>query len=174
MQNEYTETGQVTLVGVKEALQQGKILLERARKLGAPVIHIVHHGEPGKGFYDPLGEGGKINELVSPLEDEPVVAKKFVSAFIGTNLEEEIKKTNRKELIVIGFMTHNCVSTLVRAAVEQYGLKCTVVADCTATRDLYLGNGQVVEAKHVQEGNLTGLRDVFASVVNTVDDIKDN
>ncbi|KAL9647818.1 hypothetical protein ABK040_015304 [Willaertia magna] len=174
MQNEYTENGQVTLVGVNEALQQGKILLERARKLNTPVIHIVHHGEPGKGFFDPLGEGGKINELVAPIGDEPIVSKKFVSAFIGTNLLEEIQKTKRKELIVIGFMTHNCVSTLVRAAVEQYGLKCTVVADCTATRDLYLGNGQVIEAKHVQEGNLSGLRDMFASIVDTVDDIKDN
>ncbi len=74
-------------------------------------------------------------------------------------------------------MTHMCVSTFVRAAVEQHGYSCTVVASATATRDLPLtgtdGEARTVEAQQVQDSNLAALRDFFACVVSGVDDIKD-
>lgn len=90
-------------------------------------------------------------------------------------MEAKLKATGTKELIVIGCMTHLCLSTFVRAAAEQYGYTCTVVSECTATRDLpHPGGGQdkVVPAKDVQSSNLAALSDFFATVVPTVDDIK--
>jgi nicotinamidase-related amidase len=90
-------------------------------------------------------------------------------------MEEKLKETGKKELIVIGCMTHLCLSTFVRAAAEQYGYQCTVVGECTATRDLPHPGGnteKVVAAKDVQSSNLAALSDFFATVVPSVDDIK--
>ncbi len=86
-------------------------------------------------------------------------------------MKETLESLGKKELIVIGFMTHMCLSTFVRAAVEQYGYKCTVVANCTATRTLPLAN-TVVKAQDVQLANLAALNDFFAPVVNTVEEIE--
>lgn len=61
-------------------------------------------------------------------------------------------------------MTHNCVSSTVRSAVD-HGWRVTVVASATATRDLPDGKGGVVPAAGIQRGVLTGLSDSLAVVV---------
>lgn len=175
MQNEYLPTGNVPLHGVQEALDQGEALLKRAREQQTPVIHVVHHGGPN--FYDPQGTGGQLCDQVKPIEGEPVVAKKHVNAFVDTDMLKLIEATGRKKLIVAGFMTHMCVSTFVRAAVEQYKYPCTVVAAATAARALPVvgsdGKPTTVPAQQVHDSNLAALNDFFASVVPGVNDIKD-
>lgn len=175
IQNEYLSNGNVPLTGVDEAISESKILLERARKLKCPIVHVVHNGPKGSGFYDPETKGGQIVDIVSPIDGEPVIVKTNVSSFVNTSMKETLEGFGRKELVVIGFMTHMCVSTFVRAAVEQYGYKCTVVASCTATRDLPSKtiDGGVVKAKEVQESNISALADFFAVVVPTINDLKD-
>jgi nicotinamidase-related amidase len=175
MQNEYLPSGNVPLIGVESALNEGSKLLNRARKHNAPIVHVVHHGPKGSGFYDPDGPGGQLNENVKPENGENIVIKHHISAFIDTNMKEILESTGRKDLIVIGFMTHMCLSTFVRAAAEQYGYRCTVVSNCTGTRDLpsKTKEGSVISAKEVQEGNLSALADYFACVVEKVEEILD-
>ncbi len=84
MQNEYLPNGNVPLEGVEEALEEGGKILRRARGLKVPVVHVVHHGPSGSGFYDPKGIGGQIHDTVKPQEGETVIAKNHVSAFIKT------------------------------------------------------------------------------------------
>eukprot|EP01116_Phalansterium_solitarium_P023942 TRINITY_DN861_c0_g1_i4.p2 TRINITY_DN861_c0_g1~~TRINITY_DN861_c0_g1_i4.p2 ORF type:complete len:205 (-),score=69.34 TRINITY_DN861_c0_g1_i4:130-744(-) len=169
IQGEYLPTGNVPLQNVEAAIGSAKELLERARAAHTPVIHVVHNGPEGKGFYDPAGPGGKIVPEVAPVEGEPVIVKHHISAFKDTNLADEIQKTGKKELIVAGFMTHMCVSTTVRAAVEQYGLKCTVVGNATGSRALpaATSGAATVDADAVHRGNLAALSDYFACVVDS-------
>jgi nicotinamidase-related amidase len=93
-----------------------------------------------------------------------VIEKKFPSSFAGTTLAQAITDTGRRSLIVTGFMTHMCVSTTVRAALD-HGLECTVVAAATATRDLVDPLGGTVPAATVQRAALAELADRFALVV---------
>lgn len=180
MQNEYISTGSVPLHNVEMALHRGQELLEMCRREGTPVIHVVHYGRSGGGFYDPIGEGGKINELVAPMEGEPIVEKDHANAFLGTDLLEKIKNTGRNELIVIGFMTHLCVSSTVRHAIEVHGLKCTVVASATATRDIPVytrlaknkQKKEFISADQVQKASLAALTDFFCCVVDNPSDRK--
>jgi nicotinamidase-related amidase len=70
-------------------------------------------------------------------------------------------------------MTHMCVEATARSAIDN-GLKATVVASATATRDLPDPlTGGVVPAAEVQRNALAALADRFATVVAKVDDIKD-
>jgi nicotinamidase-related amidase len=177
IQNEYLPSGNVPLEGVEQAIEENKKLLDRARENGTPVVHVVHHGPPGKGFYDPEGEGGQTCTSVKPLDSETLIKKNYISSFVNTNLEEELKKTGKNNLIVTGFMTHMCLTTTVRDAAEKYGYNCTIVANCTGTRDLPSknenGEPTKVKAKDVQNANLAALADYFACVVDKVEDIKD-
>ena len=63
-------------------------MLSRARKAGAPILHIVHKGRPG-GLFDPDGNGGKVIERVSPF-GETVIFKTLPNAFAKTDLDARL------------------------------------------------------------------------------------
>jgi nicotinamidase-related amidase len=164
--------GRLPLPGVDLALAEIARLLARARAAGTPIIHIVQHGRPGSAICDPLGPEVAIANAVVPQPAETVIVKHLPSGFAGTTLDETLKKSGRIHLIVAGFMTHMCVSTTVRAALD-HGYRCTVVATACATRDLPDGRGGVVPADIVHRANLVALADRFARVVETADEILD-
>jgi nicotinamidase-related amidase len=146
-QREYVD-GVLPLDGVEAAIAETAGLLKRARAAGTPVVHVVHRG--GGAFFNPQGPGFQIVEPLRPLPGERVIEKQRVSAFAGTPLEEALRKLGRGKLIVVGFMTHNCVSTTVRDA-NDLGFAVTVLAPATATRALPDGRGGVVSASVIQE-----------------------
>ncbi|WP_114861961.1 cysteine hydrolase family protein [Azospirillum brasilense] len=162
-QREYTE-GALPLVGVEAAVAEAARLLERARKAGTPVFHIVHHGKPGGALFNPEGPLSGIVAPLIPLDGETVVVKHLPNAFAGTDLDALIRATGRKELIVAGFQTHMCVSSTVRAALDL-GWRTTVVDAASATRDLPDGAGGVIPAEALHRANLAALADRFAVVV---------
>lgn len=151
------------LAGIDTAAAVLAALLARARAAGCPVFHVVHHGAPG-GLFDPEGPGAAILPEATPLAGEAVIAKTLPSAFAGTGLHERLAGTGRNRLIVAGFMTHMCVSTTVRAALDL-GYRSSVVADAVATRDLPDPlTGGTIPAAEVQRSALAALADRFATV----------
>jgi len=133
---------------------------------GAPVFHVVHHGRPG-GLFDPEGPKSTIAPEVAPSAGEAIIPKGLPNAFAKTTLHDAIRASGRTELVVVGFMTHLCVSASVRAALDL-GYRTTVVAGATATRDLPdpLGPaGAVQPAESVHRATLAALADRFAVVV---------
>jgi nicotinamidase-related amidase len=162
-QQEYT-SGNLPLAGVDAAVAEAARLLDLARRHGTPVFHVVHHSPAGSPLFNPEGPGSAIIPAVAPRDGEPVVVKGLPNAFAGTDLHERLQATGRTELIVAGFMTHMCVSTTVRAALDL-GYRSTVVAAATATRDLPNPVGGVVPAAELQRNELAALADRFATVV---------
>ncbi len=131
-QREYVD-GALPLEGVDAALDEGARLLKRARAAGAPVIHVVHRG--GGALFNPDTPYFAITAPLAPADGEQVIEKRLPNAFAGTGLQAAIAATGRKQLVVIGFMTHMCVSSTVRAALDL-GYQTTLIAAATATRDL--------------------------------------
>lgn len=168
-QREYVD-GALPLAGVDAAITEIAKLLARARKSGMPVIHVVQKGNGA--LFNP---GGVYFEIVSALRSqagETIIEKSRVSAFAGTKLEEAIQRTGKKNLIIVGFMTHNCVSSTARAA-RDLGYVPTIVALATATRDLPDGHGGVVPAAAVQSASLAALADRTAWVAQKEQDIQE-
>jgi nicotinamidase-related amidase len=166
-QREYVD-GSLPLVGVDAAIGEISQLLARARKSGTPVIHIVHKGKAA--LFNPAGKYFDIVAPLHPLTTETVIEKTRVSAFADTGLAEAIRLTNRKNLIIVGFMTHNCVSSTARVASDM-GYNVTIVAKATATRDLPDGNGGAIPASSIQASSLAELAYRNARVVQTERDI---
>lgn len=162
-------TGALPLARVDHALDNAAALLARGRTAATPVIHVAHKGKPG-GLFDREGEGGRIEDRAAPRPGEPVVEKALPNAFAGTTLADAIAQTGRKELIIAGFMTHMCVSSTVRAALDL-GFRATIVANATATRDLPGLDGGLVSADVLQSASLAALADRFAILVNGPDQL---
>ena len=164
-QREYTD-GKLPLTGVDDALAECARVLDAARAAGAPIVHVIHNGQPG-GLFDPTGPSGEEVQEVAAAPGETIVYKGLPNAFAGTELDEVLKGFGRKNMISIGFMTHMCVSSTVRAGLDLgYGL--AVVANACATRDLPDGRGGVVTAETLHRAELAALSDRFANVVGDV------
>jgi nicotinamidase-related amidase len=162
-QREYTDGG-LGLEGTDAAIKEAKDLLNFARKTGAPVFHVVHNGAPGGALFDPVSDLVEIVAPLAPLSTENVVVKKLPNAFAGTDLDTKIRLTGRKQLIVAGFMSHMCVSSTVRAALDL-GYRSTVVASACATRSLSGIYGEVIEAATINSSAMAALADRFAIIV---------
>jgi nicotinamidase-related amidase len=170
-QREYVD-GKLPLSDVKSALTEIGSLLARARKAGAPIIHIQQRGRPG-GAFGPDTPGFDIADAAAPSGAEAVIEKSLPNAFAGTTLQATLDGLGRKQLILTGFMTHMCVEATARAALD-HGFKSTVVAAATATRDLPDPlTGNAVPATEVQRNALAALADRFATIVATADSIPD-
>lgn len=162
-QNTYRE-GLMQLVGVEAALEQCATLLARARKLGIPIFHLQHDAGAGSP-YDINQPIGQISDEVKPIKGEPVIVKNYPNAFLNTALHERLKAVNAKNLVIVGFMTHMCVSSTARAAFDLGYVNITVVADATASRPLPLGEGALLPAEQIHVSHLAAIADLFAVVV---------
>jgi nicotinamidase-related amidase len=169
IQNTYRE-GVMRLSGVEPAVAEAAILLKRARESGVPVFHIQHNAGPGSP-YDITAEIGQISPEVAPQGGEAVITKAFPSSFVGTDLEDRLKRAGVTDLILAGFMTHMCVNSTARSAFNL-GFHPTVVASATATRDLPAPDGSVVPAAQLQAASLAGLGDLFAVIARDVDAVR--
>jgi nicotinamidase-related amidase len=130
----------------------------------------VHKAGPGSPIFASNGPYVEIAAAVAPKPGETIVTKTMPSSFTQTDLDSVLAKTGRKKLIVIGYMTHMCLSTTVMAALER-GYQTTVVANATATRDLPDIKGGVIRAGTLQAASLAALADRFAIVVQNSRDI---
>ncbi|WP_342711946.1 cysteine hydrolase family protein [Bradyrhizobium sp. B124] len=161
IQNEYL-AGPLALPDAKPAIARATALLARARESGAVIIHIAHKGAPGS-LFDRTAERGAIVAPLAPRPGEIVIEKQLPNAFAGTDLDAQLAATGRKELVLAGFMTHMCVSSTARAALDL-GFRTTIDADSCATRDLPDGTGGTIAAKLIHDVALAELSDRFAII----------
>ena len=162
-QNEYL-SGPLALSGMEAATANIALLLDAARKAKRPVVHIRHLGTVG-GMFDPQGERGAFIKGLEPQGDELIIEKRMPNAFNDTGLQKALENLGSLDVIVCGFMSHSSVSTTVRAA-KDYGLRCTLVSDACATRDLPTADG-IISAEQVQKTEMAIMNDNFATLTLT-------
>ncbi|RKS07155.1 nicotinamidase-related amidase [Nocardiopsis sp. Huas11] len=167
-QNTYT-TGVLELDGWDAALDAAADVLARAREAGATVVHVQHDGGEGTP-YDVRAEIGRIHPRVAPVEGETVVVKTAPNSFVGTDLGEHVDAAGHKDVVVIGFMTHMCVTFTSEGAFLR-GNRPTVVADACATRPLQ-ALGTDVPADQLHRGALATISDIYGVVVPSAADLR--
>jgi len=166
-QNTY-RSGIMQLTGVEAALQEAQKLLKMARALNIPVFHIQHDAGPGSP-YDISAHIGAIADEVAPVAGEPVIVKHYPNSFVQTDLDQQLKSAGIKNLVLAGFMTHMCINSTAHGAFNL-GYAVSVVASATATRPLQAADGKVLTAAEVQDGAIASTRDLYAAIVNSVED----
>jgi nicotinamidase-related amidase len=167
-QNTYTR-GVMELTGWRAALDNAAALLAAARQAGATVIHVQHDGGAGSD-YDLADTNGEIHPSVAPVDGEAVVVKTAPNSFVGTELGELVDAAGNSDVIVIGFMTHMCVTFTAEGAALR-GNRPTVVADACATRPLATAVAEV-SAEQLHHSALATIADAYGVVVATAADLK--
>lgn len=159
MQREYLD-GKLPLPNLNAVIDETGALLAGAREADSVVVHVAHRGRSG-GLFDPGDIGCDFIRPLQPRVGEWLVEKDKPSAFADTTLHLRLQEAGVKRLVVAGCMTHMCVSSTVRAALDL-GYTCWVVESACATRDLPDGHGGVIPAAQVQRVALAELADRFA------------
>lgn len=164
IQNEY-RAGPLALPDAEPAIEAAASLLARARASGAAILHVAHKGRAG-GLFDREAARGAIVDSLAPLANEPVIEKTLPNAFAGTDLQARLAASGRSNIVLAGFMTHMCVSSTARAALDL-SFRTTIAADACATRDLPDGRGGTLAARTIHEVALAELADRFALIVRS-------
>ena len=141
-------------------------LLKYWREYNLPVFHIKHcstnpssplvKGKPGNEFQD----------FIVPQNNEPVIEKDVNSAFIGTNLKEQLEGKKINTLVIVGLTTDHCISTTTRMA-GNLGFTTYLVEDAVATFNKTGINEKNYSAQLIHDTAIASLKDEFAIIVST-------
>ena len=115
-----------------ELLPNLRRVLERWRELGWPVYLVADDSPNPNSPYHPGQPGNDFKAELAPIDGEYVVRKSTGSAFVGTDLEHQLRRAGHQTLVVGGFMTNKCVEATVRVAADLR-FAVYVLADATAT-----------------------------------------
>jgi nicotinamidase-related amidase len=141
-------------------------LLKIWRANNLPVFHIQHCSSIVTSLLHETNAGNAFNDLVAPIEGEPIIKKNVNSAFIGTDLQIQLDNAAITTLIIAGLTTDHCVSTTTRMA-GNLGYETYLVADATATFNKKGVDGKNYPAELIHETALVSLHEEFATIVTT-------
>lgn len=153
IQNVYFVPGELRLHRPHQAAKKAAILLDEFRREGKPVIHVKHHFKMFSG----------IHKSVAPAKNETIIEKEYPSSFLGTELNEYLRKMNIEKIVVAGMMSHMCVDTTVRAC-QDYGYDVVVIEDACAAKDLQFREERI-DAETVHAVFMASLEGMFAKVM---------
>lgn len=115
-------------------------VVERARGQGVPVIWVQHASEE-------LPQGSPewqwVPEL-APAAGEPLVGKRFNSAFEETTLETELARLGATHVVLAGAETNWCIRATAYGALER-GYDLTLVEDAHSAAPIAFQDGRRVE-----------------------------
>ncbi len=157
----YFPGGKLQLEDPELAGMNAGLLLNYFRKSDLPVYHVRHNTEPG----------GAIHSYVKPIEDEVVISKDQINAFLDTPLLEMLVADSVEQLLFCGMQTHLCVEAAVRAA-HDLGFTCLLASDACATRALQYEE-YIIPARNVQYSTLQTLQGNYARIVTTEEIIRE-
>jgi nicotinamidase-related amidase len=141
-------------------------LLAAFRADGAPIFHIRHQGIHPNSSFLPTATGYAVKDEARELAGEPVIVKHVNSAFIGTDLERQLRAAGIKRLVICGATTNHCVETTTRTA-GNLGFDAWLVRDGTWTFDRIGPDGDAHTAADIHAMTLANLNDEFARIVTS-------
>lgn len=142
----------------------GKIL-NKWRELSLPIFHIRHSSTNPNSKLNKQDDGFNFNKNVIPLENESIITKEVNSAFIGTDLKEQLDQQSITTIVIVGITTNHCVSTTTRMA-GNFGFETYLVSDATASFDRVGINGEKYDAEIIHLTSLANLNEEFATVID--------
>jgi nicotinamidase-related amidase len=133
-------------------------LLACWRQLGFPIFHVKHDGTFPTSTYRPGQPGNDFKPEAAPLPGETIITKHTNSAFIGTELDQLLRRAKISTLLICGVITNNSVETTVRMA-GNLGFETYLVEDAgfTFARKDYRGRLRTAEEVHnMSVANMNG------------------
>ena len=139
VQNEFSSRGLRPVVEHEAALATISRHVAAARGEATPIAWVRHHNKPNESSaFLPGSWGADFSHGFGPL-GEAVLEKEFLKnvygAFTGTDLGSWLSGLGVREVLIVGFYTHGCVSTTSREAIMA-GLDVLLDPETTGTCDM--------------------------------------
>jgi len=145
---------------VKRAVKNAQALLKLCRKKRFDIVHVRMQGPTDNPRHTakvnrkigliipPQFEDGEFIDEVKPLHGELIITKTNGGALSGTNLDFILRNMDVDSLILVGFLTDQCVlATSVHAA--DLGYDVLLVEDACTTRQKKLHDAALLAQKDV-------------------------
>jgi len=137
-------------------------ILRRFRAGNQPVFHVIRiHRKDGSDVeiirqdlfknhpFSVVGShGAQIVDELLPLENEYVIPKTRMSAFIGTELDLMLRTIGVTDLVITGIQTPNCVRTTVFDAIA-YNYPVTLIEDAVGAKNDTIHQANVEDMKNI-------------------------
>lgn len=149
-----------------QAEANAKRILDFWRNQKFPIFHIKHNSTNPDSPLIPGQPGNEFKDIVKPQANESIIEKQVNSAFIGTDLRQQLDLLGISKLVIVGLTTDHCVSSSARMA-GNLGYKTFLVSDATATFDKVGPDGTKFKAETIHEIELASLHNEFAMVITT-------
>ena len=149
-----------------EAERNVASLLRVWRATHRPVYHIRHDSLEPTSHYRPGQPGNHFKPEAQPIAGEIIIPKSTNSAFIGTDLEQTLRRANQSLLVVAGVITNNSVEATVRMA-GNLGFSAWLAEDATFTFGRRDWRGVWRTAEEVHAMSLANLDGEYCSVIQT-------
>ena len=166
VQNNYFKGGYCQLYNSEGTTIKIKKVIDYFRESKKPIYYIKHDFTISGITEEENEKLRSINDIIKPKKDDVIIEKKYPSSFLKTTLKKELDARDIKELVIVGMMSHMCVDTTVRAAMD-YGYKVVVLEDGCTTKSLETKSGEV-SAEVVHNVFMASLQGYFAEI-KTVD-----
>jgi len=141
-------------------------LLAAWRKAGWPVLHVAYDSTFATSPYRRGQRGNEFKPAFAPLPNEPVLRKRTNSAFIGTDLELQLRAAGAPPLVFAGVATNNSVEATVRMA-GNLGFDTWLAGDACYTNDKRLADGRVFSAADLHAVALANMDGEYARVATS-------
>jgi nicotinamidase-related amidase len=109
----------------EEMMDNINALVDQAHRVGVPVLYIQHSNDSslvkGSGAW-------RLHPWMQPTEQDLRIHKTKGSAFVGTNLSEELDSREIRSLVVTGLVTHGCVQATCQDGIK-HGYRVILVED---------------------------------------------
>jgi len=167
MQNQYFSNDLNLGENGKNAVSNTKKFIDFARKNQVSIFHVVHVGGKNSNLFNPLNIDVKIIEELTPHHDEDIIEKSLPNSFYKTNLFDLLQLTGKKQLIIMGFASHMCITATTIASFEL-GFDNFILSDCSATRDLPFFN-EIIDSEIMHKSSMALLGDRYATLTNSTE-----
>jgi nicotinamidase-related amidase len=138
-------------------------LMNHWRSTGRQVVLVRHDSTDFASPLFPERRGNALKPGFEPHEGDWLITKRVNSAFIGTQLDLQLRVAGIERVTLVGLTADQCVSTTARMA-SNLGFWTTVAEDACASFDQNSVDGRNVPAETIHLAHMTTLHSEFARV----------
>jgi nicotinamidase-related amidase len=141
-------------------------LLAAFRATGAPLFHIRHASREKESRFRRELPGYEPRDFARERPGEPIIVKHVNSAFIGTELEQRLRRRNIETVVICGATTNHCVETTARMS-GNLGFRTLLACDACWTFDRIGIDGTFFKAQDIAQMTFANLSGEFAEIVRS-------